>query len=317
MQPGPALVLRPMRSADLPAVVDLWVASWRHAYPEIDFEARRPWMIERLAEHERDGAQCLLALDGDAIVGLLVLNSATRYLDQIAVDHRRQGEGIADALFAEARRLAPSGFELHVNQDNARAVRFYEKQGLRIAGTDVNPRSGAPIYKMRWTPPLRIRDAVRADADEICTVLRRSIIELCAADHHNDPAILARWLANKTPKIVADWIEQPDNSLLVAVEYDTIVAAGSVTDQGEIQLNYVLPEARFRGASRMLLRALEQRTFEHGNTRCHLLSTETAHRFYRSAGYIDDGAPQRKFGTTSSYPMSKRLAADAASASRS
>jgi hypothetical protein len=35
--------------------------------------------------------------------------------------------------------------------------------------------------------------------------------------------------------------------------------------------------------------------------------TETAHRFYRSAGYIDDGAPQGKFGTTSSYPMSKRL----------
>jgi putative acetyltransferase len=146
------LALRPMRPADVQAVIDLWVAAWQHAYPAIDFEARRPWMIEQLAEHGREGAQCLLALNDDAIVGLLVINAATQYLDQIAVDHRRQGEGIADALFAEARRLAPSGFGLHVNQDNPRAVRFYEKQGLRVTGTDVNPRSGAPIYKMRWTP---------------------------------------------------------------------------------------------------------------------------------------------------------------------
>jgi hypothetical protein len=30
----------------------------------------------------------------------------------------------------------------------------------------------------------------------------RSIAELCVLDHRNDPAILARWLANKTPEIV-------------------------------------------------------------------------------------------------------------------
>jgi putative acetyltransferase len=151
--PRVAVAMRPMTPDDLAAVIDLWAASWRHAYPAIDFEARRAWMTERLAEHGREGAQCLLALDDGAIVGLLVINAATQYLDQVAVDHRRQGEGIADALFAEARRLAPDGFGLHVNQDNARAVRFYEKQGLRVTGADVNPRSGAPIYTMRWTPP--------------------------------------------------------------------------------------------------------------------------------------------------------------------
>jgi GNAT superfamily N-acetyltransferase len=80
-----------------------------------------------------------------------------------------------------------------------------------------------------------------------------------------------------------------------------------VTDAGEITLNYVSPDARFRGESRALLMALETRARERGNQRCTLLSTETAHRFYRSAGYIDDGSPQGKFGTTSSYPMSKEL----------
>ena len=64
---------------------------------------------------------------------------------------------------------------------------------------------------------MKIRDAVPADAPAACEVLRGSIIELCAADHRNDPVILERWLANKTPEIVDSWIRQPGNLVLVAV----------------------------------------------------------------------------------------------------
>ena len=153
---------------------------------------------------------------------------------------------------------------------------------------------------------MQIRDAVPEDASAACEVLRRSISELCGADHRNDPEILTRWLANKTPEIVGSWIIEPGNSVLLAVDDDSILAVGAVTDAGEITLNYV-SDARFRGVSRAMLTALEARALERGTDRCTLLSTETAHRLYRSAGYIDDGAPQGKFGTTSSYPMSKRL----------
>jgi hypothetical protein len=68
---------------------------------------------------------------------------------------------------------------------------------------------------------MEIRDAVPEDASAACQVLRQSIAELCVADHGNDPAILTRWLSNKTPEIVASWIAKPDNSLLVAVEGGT------------------------------------------------------------------------------------------------
>jgi len=155
---------------------------------------------------------------------------------------------------------------------------------------------------------VKIRDATPEDAEAACDVLRRSISELCVADHRDDPAILGAWLGNKRPDIVAAWARQPGNSLLVAVEGDAILAVGSVTDAGEITLNYVAPDARFRGVSRALLAALEARAAERGNVRCTLTSTETAHRFYRSAGYVDDGAPTGNFGTTSGYPMSRRLA---------
>src|SRR5215204_4016157 len=136
---------------------------------------------------------------------------------------------------------------------------------------------------------MMIRDAALADAAACCEVLRRSIVELCVADHRNDPAVLARWLSNKTPEIVASWIGQPSGSLLVAIEDGAILGVGAVTDPGEITLNYVSPDARFRGVSRALIAVLEARAAGRGNTRCPLVSTETALRFYRSVGYVQDG----------------------------
>jgi GNAT superfamily N-acetyltransferase len=152
-----------------------------------------------------------------------------------------------------------------------------------------------------------IRDAVAADAPAACLVMRRSITELCGADHRGDPAILARWLSNKTPEVFRVWLTQPGGSVLVAVEGASILAVGGVTDAGEITLNYVSPDARFRGVSRALLEALETRAVERGNSRCTLISTETARRFYLDRGYVEDGPPAGKHGTTSSYPMSKRF----------
>jgi GNAT superfamily N-acetyltransferase len=154
---------------------------------------------------------------------------------------------------------------------------------------------------------MEIRDAVAEDAPAACQVMRRSITELCVADHRDDPTILMRWLSNKTPEIVVSWIARPDNSLLVAVEHSTIIAVGSVTDAGEITLNYVSPDARFRGVSRALLGALEARALERGNARCTLTSTQTARRFYKSNGYVEERPLAGKFGTAESYPMSKPL----------
>jgi GNAT superfamily N-acetyltransferase len=152
-----------------------------------------------------------------------------------------------------------------------------------------------------------IRDATPADAVKACEVIRASITELCIADHQQNPDVLARWLASKTPENVAAWAVAAGSSLLVAVEDDAVLAVGGVKDDGEITLNYVAPGARFRGVSAALLKALEARAAEGGVIEATLLSTETAHRFYLSRGYHDAGPPQGKFGTTSSYPMAKEL----------
>ncbi len=154
---------------------------------------------------------------------------------------------------------------------------------------------------------MEIRDAVAEDAEAACQVLRRSITELCHADHRGDPGILGQWLGNKTPEFFRSWVGQPANSMLVAVEDGKILAVGSVTDAGKIALNYVSPDARFRGISRALLCALEARAAERGNTRCTLTSTATARRFYKANQHVEDGPPVSESGTIAGYPMSKLL----------
>jgi GNAT superfamily N-acetyltransferase len=156
---------------------------------------------------------------------------------------------------------------------------------------------------------MEIRNALEEDATDACRVIRRSITELCTSDHRNDPAILTSWLSNKTAETFASWIRQPSNSVLVAVDAGIILGVGSVTDAGGINLNYVSPDARFRGVSRKLLRALEARAVERGNVRCTLTSTLTARHFYRDRGYVEDEVATENFGT-SGCPMWKSLSAE-------
>jgi GNAT superfamily N-acetyltransferase len=170
---------------------------------------------------------------------------------------------------------------------------------------------------------MEIRDAAPADAPACCVVLRSSITELCHADHNDDPEILARWLRKHTIDNLVAMIQHPypHSSLLVAVENGEILAVGSVTG-GAIGLNYVSPDARFRGVSRALLGALEARAFTLGNEymraieargsgrlsfRCTLTSTKTARRFCLSNGYVEDGPPCSALGMDSLYPLAKIL----------
>lgn len=152
-----------------------------------------------------------------------------------------------------------------------------------------------------------IRAARTEDAAAACQVLRRSITELCHADHGGDFAILEKWLANKTPEAVASWIADPGNHVFVAVVADIIVGVSMINSRGQILLNYVSPDARFRGVSKALLGRLEATARMLGSAECSLTSTATAHRFYLEAGYLDQERSTSGLGVGT---MVKRLAPD-------
>lgn len=153
---------------------------------------------------------------------------------------------------------------------------------------------------------MKLRIAKEDDAGDACAVLRRSIEELCVIDHGNDAHTMQRWLANKTPENVRSWISAPGQRVVVAEENGQIFGVGAATAAGEITLNYVAPEARFRGVSKAILAELERYLREQGRTRSTLSSTQTAYRLYQAAGYRDAGKPQT-WCKGSCQPMAKNL----------
>jgi putative acetyltransferase len=146
----PVATLRAYTSADETAAIELWRQTWQEAYPAIDFAARLDWWRERWRNELVPSATITVAEAAGALVGFVTVNRISGYLDQIVVAPHHWGAGVAEMLLDEAKRLSPEVLELHVNQDNARAVRFYQKNGFAIAGEDVNPRSGAAVYLMKW-----------------------------------------------------------------------------------------------------------------------------------------------------------------------
>jgi putative acetyltransferase len=145
-----AFTLRPYAPDDEDAAIALWLRTWRLAYPQIDFAARVDWWRQRWHEELVPVATITVAEVDGTMVGFVTVDPATFDLDQIVVAPEAWGIGVASALIVEAKRISPDGLDLHVNTDNLRAIRFYEKHGFVVSGEAINWRSGAPVHKMSW-----------------------------------------------------------------------------------------------------------------------------------------------------------------------
>ena len=149
---GASFSLRRYVEADEDAAIELWRRSWQCAYPAIDFAQRLDWWRARWRDELVPTAVVMVAERGGKMLGFVTVDPRTGYLDQIVVAPEEWGSALGAALLAEAKRCAPAGLDLLVNQDNARAIRFYEKHGFVVAGAEKNPLSGAPLHRMRWRP---------------------------------------------------------------------------------------------------------------------------------------------------------------------
>jgi len=183
------LTLRAYTDADEDGTIELWRRTWQQHYPRIDFSARVGWWRERwrkelvpvatitLAEmdeaqeaphspfipaqagiHEQTGnadqpgSPLSRGRTGKKLLGFVTVDRKTRYLDQFVVAPEAWGTEVAKALMDAAKRQSPTGLDLLVNKDNARAIRFYEKHGFVYAGEDKNPVSGIAVNRMAWRP---------------------------------------------------------------------------------------------------------------------------------------------------------------------
>lgn len=153
-----------------------------------------------------------------------------------------------------------------------------------------------------------VRAAEARDAADATEVVRRSIVELCAPEHRNDPETLAQWLANKTVDRFLAWFASPRYYCVVAEDESGICGVGLIADDGEIQLCYVRPGVQRRGHGSAMLASLESRARIWGLSRIRLKSTGIARAFYERHGYRSAGEPGSGFGITVPYPYAKDVA---------
>jgi len=144
-------MLRPYRASDEDAAIDLWFRTWQQAYPSIDFGQRREGWRVRWREELVPAAKIVVALQGARMTGFVTIDSGG-YLDQLVVAPEEWGSDLGNALIAKAKAMSPKGITLLVNADNARAIRFYERNGFVHTHDDVNPVSGRKVCGMKWQP---------------------------------------------------------------------------------------------------------------------------------------------------------------------
>lgn len=141
------------KAVDLPKlipVLDKWLG--KYSDPEVE--------ISEAVGAALNGGHILQALNGDEVVGYCILTPMELdtffpglHLSYIAVDPEARGLGVGTQLLEEAIRVSEGDLSLHVDVDNEKAIRLYEKFGfarkyfrmlLRPMRTpDVDPAQGA------------------------------------------------------------------------------------------------------------------------------------------------------------------------------
>lgn len=130
---SPITVLRPATPADVPAVTGIWRSGWRDGHlghvPDELVAVRTPASFAARAA-ERVGDTLVATRDG-AVAGFVVVVGDEVEQLYVAAEHR--GAGVAGALLGRAeevvRRRGHRRAWLAVVAGNARARRFYERQG--------------------------------------------------------------------------------------------------------------------------------------------------------------------------------------------
>lgn len=147
-----------MLESESRAVVELWHATKRSAYPYLLSEQRRTLEDDLICFHQVILQRCdiWVAEHEGELVGFLAIYGS--YIDRLYVSPKSQRCGIGAALLTQAMKLSPAGLELHTHQKNLTARRFYEKHGFRAVKLGVSPPpESEPDIEYRWRPVTRLK----------------------------------------------------------------------------------------------------------------------------------------------------------------
>jgi GNAT superfamily N-acetyltransferase len=141
--------IRPYEEADFDAVTRIWFESWESTQIHLPNPALHAELRERLPNEIAGGWSVYVGTAGARISGFIALQEDT--LLQLFVAPNLQGCGVGKQLLDFVKMSRPAGFWL-TTPTEGRAVRFYEREGLRRGDTATHPRFGHEIVRYSWLP---------------------------------------------------------------------------------------------------------------------------------------------------------------------
>jgi putative acetyltransferase len=114
----------------------------------IDFAARVTWWRERWRNELVPNARSSSPNRRRTLIGFVTIDA--KAISTSWWWPRSLGLDPRNALVDEASACRPTASRCWSTTDNARAIRFYERNGFAHAGEDVNPTSGRPVLRMEW-----------------------------------------------------------------------------------------------------------------------------------------------------------------------
>lgn len=135
-------------------VSDIWLAGQRYTAHERSGEIGRNSLFLHLEGLHDNGAMttCAFNRHTGGLAGFVTVDPANSRLEQISVARTARGSGVATMLLNEAKRLCPDRIEIEIAEDNARAIRFCEREGFRKTGLAAPERTGVRMWALRWRP---------------------------------------------------------------------------------------------------------------------------------------------------------------------
>lgn len=140
-------MIRAMQNSDVPAVMQIWLASNCDAHPFIEksyWESNLSFVAQSITQ-----AEVYVAIENGTIIGFVGLGE-NGYIEGIFVEKAKRSKGVGKQLldFVKAKYDTLS---LHVYCNNIRAVSFYQREGFRICAEQVDESTHAVEYTMVWT----------------------------------------------------------------------------------------------------------------------------------------------------------------------
>ena len=142
--------IRPARAEEYDEIARVWMESWVSTGLSEASNFLLANLRGRIPRELENGWSLFVADDGGRLAAMLALHLPKRYLDQLFVAPQYQGRSLGRTLLAFTRMQMPDEIWLRCVRENAKAWRWYEREGFVFEKELVDPMNGFMMKYYRW-----------------------------------------------------------------------------------------------------------------------------------------------------------------------